>query len=74
MNLTLSIPKFLVKFVLWLSRFFSDNNFVLVCKGYDGDWKNYTGLYWDDDSDNDFGDYEDFQIWLNWLSCKKHKS
>ena len=64
MNLTLLIPKFLTKPVLWLSNFFNDNNFVLVCRGYDNDWKNYTGLYWKDDKDNNFVDYENFQLWL----------
>ncbi len=50
--------------VLWLSHFFNDNNFVLVCMGYDDDWENYTGLYWEEDKNNDFTDYENFQVWL----------
>ena len=70
----LPVPKlrFLIRFILWLFHFFNDNNFVLVCKGYDNDWKYYTGLYWEDDKDNYFIDYEDFKIWLN-FNFKKWK-
>lgn len=64
MFLGISICRFLVVPVLWLSHFFNDNNFVLVCKGYDNDWKYYTGLYWEDDKNNDFTDYKDFKVWL----------
>ena len=65
MNLTLKIPAFSVKSFLWLSHFFSDNNFVVVCKGYDDDYDYYTGLYWNEDKDLEIKCYDDYQIWLS---------
>jgi hypothetical protein len=62
----IKITKSFVKIFLFISRFFSDNNFVVVCKGYDADEENYTGLYWDDDKDIYLRDdtYYDFQLWF----------
>ena len=54
--------------MLWFSEFFNDNHFIVVCKGYDEDYDNYTGLYWDEDKYIDFKDdeqYSDFQLWIN---------
>lgn len=65
MNLTFKIPEFSVKLFLWLSHFFSDNNFVVVCKGYDNDYDYYTGLYWNEDKDLEIKCYKDYQIWLS---------
>ncbi|MEK6568462.1 MAG: hypothetical protein AABZ27_06990 [Candidatus Omnitrophota bacterium] len=65
MNFTLKIPAFSVKLFLWLSQIFSDNNFVVVCKGYNDDWDYYTGLCWNEDKDLEIGWYEDYQIWLS---------
>lgn len=64
---SIRIIKRLVKPVLYMSRVFNDNYFILVCKGYNEDYDNYTGLYWNEDKDLDTNDnsYEDFQIWLN---------
>ena len=61
-----NIPKFLVKRVLFFTKYFDDNKLVLVCKGYDGDYANYTGLYWDEDRDMYVKgeEYEDFQLWI----------
>lgn len=66
MHLELPVPRirFIIKFILWLLHFFNENKIILVCKGYDNDWKYYTGLYWKDDKDNYFIDYEDFTIWV----------
>lgn len=64
MNIDISISKFIIKPVFWLTRFFNDGNVVLVCKGYGDDWKYYTGLYWDEDKDSDFKDYQDYRLWL----------
>ncbi len=63
---SIKIAKRLVKIFLFVSRFFSDNNFVVVCKGYGEDEENYTGLYWDDDKDIYLRDdtYYDFQLWF----------
>ena len=65
MDLTLKIPAFSVKLFLWLSHYFNDNNFVVVCKGYGDDWDYYTGLYWNEDKDLETIWYEDYQIWLS---------
>jgi hypothetical protein len=64
--MTLKIPGYFAKPVLYLTNFFNDNKVILVCKGYDNDFDNYTGLYWDEDKDTDFSCdiYEDFQIWI----------
>ena len=64
--MSIKIPKIIVKGVLFFTKYFNDNKMVLVCKGYDGDYVNYTGLYWDEDRDMDAGDeeYEDFQLWI----------
>jgi hypothetical protein len=63
---SIKITKSFVKIFLFISRFFNDNNFVVVCRGYDGDEENYTGLYWDDDKDIYLRDdtYYDFQLWF----------
>lgn len=64
--MSLKIPKFLVKPVLFITNFFNDNKIILVCKGYNEDYENYIGLYWDEDKDMDLSDnvYEDFRIWI----------
>ncbi len=64
MNFEFPIYRFLTRPFLWLSQFFYDKNFVVVCKGYGDDWKLYTGLDWDEDKDNDFCEYEDFKVWV----------
>lgn len=61
----ISIKQFMVKPVLWLTKFFNDNKVVLVCKGYDEDWDFYTGLYWGEDKDCVFSEYDDYRIWLD---------
>lgn len=64
--ISIKIMKKLVKPLLYLSQFFNDNFFLLVCKGYDEDYDVYTGLYWVDDKDLDIYDnsYSDFQLWV----------
>lgn len=65
MSIEISIFKNIAKPLIWLTKFFNDNKAVVVCKGYGDDWSYYTGLYWDEDKDNDFSEYEDFKLWLN---------
>lgn len=55
----------IIKILLFLTWFFYDKHAVLVCKGYGDDWDYYTGLYWQEDKDLGFYDYDDFQLWLN---------
>ena len=64
MNFEISILKFLVKPTIWLSQFLDENYFVLVCKGYDDDWENFTGIYWQDDKENCLV-YKDYKIWVS---------
>lgn len=61
------IPRILVKPLLWLSQFTTDNNLLIVCKGYDEDDEMFTGLYWDEDKDLVVSDhkYSCFQLWHN---------
>lgn len=54
MRIEIPIFKKIAKPLIWFTNFFSDNNAVVVCKGYGDDWDYYTGLYWDEDKDNDF--------------------
>ena len=67
-NLGIKIPRMLSKLILWLTRFFNDQNLVLVCKGYGDDYGLYTGLDWEEDSDLDLvrdKSYSDFRLWIN---------
>ena len=50
-NFDIKIPRFASKFVLWCSKVFHNEHFVLVCKGYGGDDIFYTGLDWYEDSE-----------------------
>jgi hypothetical protein len=73
---TIRIPRTLVRLLLWASQFVLDTTFQIVCKGYNEDYENYTGLVWEDDQDLNPYDcyigldgkkyycYEDFQIWM----------
>ena len=68
LSFEVKIARVFAQAILWFASFFNDNNLVLVCKGYDGDYDLYTGLYWDDDKYIDFKrevDYEDFRLWIN---------
>lgn len=64
---SISIPRVLAKSFLWLSQFTDDNTLLLVCKGYDEDNNNFTGLYWGEDKDLDLTErtYFNFQLWFN---------
>jgi len=57
--------KNVIKPLFWLTSFFNDNKVILVCKGYGEDWDYYTGLYWQEDKNINFKEYDDFQLWLN---------
>ena len=50
-HVDIKLSQKIVKPILWLTNFFSDNIVVVVCKGYGDDWDYYTGLYWDEDKD-----------------------
>ena len=64
----IKIPRLLAPIILWITQFFGDRYFMLVCKGYGEDYELYTGLDWGEDKNLDFiGDksYEDFRLWIN---------
>lgn len=63
--MSIDIPLyFIVKPILWVTKFFADEKAVLACKGYGDDWEFYTGLHWDEDKNNDLCYYEDFRLWI----------
>jgi hypothetical protein len=69
MKIDIPVSKRVIKPLLWLTKFFKDENAVLVCKGYGDDWNYYTGLYWDEDKDAEFNEYEYYRLWVE-LSIK----
>jgi len=70
----IKIPRAFAVVVLWLSQFFDDRRLVLVCRGYDGDDADYTGLYWEEDKSSDLSAddaYSNFRLWINFKSISK---
>jgi len=63
---SINISKKIVKPFLFITKFLNDNYFIVVCKGYNEDYENFTGLYWNEDKDMDYSDeiYSDYQIWF----------
>lgn len=59
-----SLHSFLAKIIL---RFNPFSKILVVCKGYDEDYKNFTELVWQDDRNLDFYDKESYpesQLWF----------
>lgn len=59
-----TISPLLAKLIL---RFNPFNRLLVMCKGYNNDYENYTELVWHDDKDLDFFNqetYPQFQIWF----------
>jgi len=61
---SIKIPRWLVTFVLWVFQGIADNKVCVVCRGYNEDSENYTGIYWGDEIDID--DYMDYQLWITY--------
>jgi hypothetical protein len=62
--MSIKIHPFVAKLILRLNPF---NRILVVCKGYNDDYENFTELIWEDDKDLDFCDreaYPEFQLWL----------
>lgn len=59
-KLSIKINPVLAKMFLFLNLF---PKFILVAKGYNEDFLNYTELIRRDDLNNLFSEYSDFQIW-----------
>lgn len=58
----ININPMFTKFILYLTQF--TNKVIVVCKGYNEDYDNYTELVWDDDKDININDYEDYRLWI----------
>ncbi|OHB20983.1 MAG: hypothetical protein A2666_00530 [Parcubacteria group bacterium RIFCSPHIGHO2_01_FULL_47_10b] len=59
------ITPFLAKLILCLNPF---HRMLVMCKGYNEDYENFTELVWQDDKNLDFYDkvtYPEFQLWLH---------
>ena len=62
-NMEINISPFWAKIIL---RFNPTNRLIVMCKGYNEDYDNFTELVWKDDKDLDFWDkqsYPQFQLW-----------
>ena len=62
---TINLNPFWAKMIL---RFNPLRQTIVVCKGYNEDYENFTELVWEDDKDLDFYDkesYPEFQLWIN---------
>jgi hypothetical protein len=62
--MAINLSPFLAKTVL---KYNPVNKIIVVCKGYNEDYDNYTELVWEDDKNLDFYDketYPQFQLWL----------
>jgi len=60
----ITISPFLAKILLRLNPF---KKVLVMCKGYNEDYKNFTELVWEDDKYLDFYDseiYPQFQLWI----------
>lgn len=63
-NMAITINPFLAKIILRLNPL---RRILVVCKGYNEDYKNFTELVWEDDKYLDFYDtesYPQFQLWV----------
>ncbi|MDD4625233.1 MAG: hypothetical protein PHC82_02835 [Candidatus Pacebacteria bacterium] len=60
----INISPFWAKIILRLNPF---NKLLVMCKGYNEDYNNFTELVWEDDKYLDFNDkisYPKFQLWM----------
>jgi len=62
--MSINISPILAKIIL---RFNPFKKLLVVCKGYNEDYDNFTELVWEDDKDLDYYDketYPQFQLWI----------
>jgi hypothetical protein len=62
--MAIKIAPFWAKIILRFNPFLK---LIVVCKGYNEDYENFTELVWDDDRYLDFYDHEtypEFQLWI----------
>ena len=63
-SIEITISPFFAKLIL---RFNPFHRMLVMCRGYNEDYKNFTELVWEDDKNLDFSDhqsYPQFQIWF----------
>lgn len=63
--MTFNLTPFWAKTILRLNPFL---RVLIVCRGYNDDFENFTELVWRDDRDLEFYDresYPEFQLWIN---------
>ncbi len=71
----ITISPFLARLILRLIPYGISDRVLVMCRGYNEDYKSFTELVWDDDKHLDFFDrvsYPQFQLWLRKvaISCE----
>ena len=64
-GMEIKISPFFAKLILRINPF---DRILVVCRGYDEDYENFTELVWEDDKDFDFYDretYPEFRLWIS---------
>lgn len=62
----ISLLPFFAKLILRIIPYGLSNRILVMCRGYNEDFENFTELVWEDDRDLDFYDsqsYAQFQLW-----------
>ena len=65
--MAITLHPFLAKIILKIIPYRFSHRLMVVCRGYNEDYENFTELVWRDDKDLDFYDkksYPEFQLWL----------
>jgi hypothetical protein len=63
----INLNPFWAKIILGVIPYKLSHKLLVVCRGYNEDFKNFTELVWDDDENLDFYDkeaYPQFQLWI----------
>jgi len=63
----ITLPPFFAKLILRIIPYRLSHRVLVMCKGYNENYKNFTELVWDDDKYLDFYDketYPKFQLWI----------
>ena len=58
------ITRYIARLILAIIQ---NRRVLVMCKGYNEDYDNFTELVWEDDKELDFSDkntYPEFQIWI----------
>ncbi len=69
-NWSTKLYPWLAKITLWLIPYQISHRVIVVCRGYNEDYINFTELVWADDKYLDFYDresYPEFQVWVRLL-------